>query len=142
MRLHPLERARQLVRADTLVKVPRPANTRAVFSLPYDPRLPSISQILRKKHRALLTHDADASEYMSEPPMVTYTRTKNIRDMVFRAKVPGPPRRVLRPRPPCFYSCGRRSNCVLCLHSTNRSSYTCPVTKQTVNITAHITCQN
>ena len=79
---------------------------------------------------------------MPEPLLVTYTRTKNIRDIVFRAKVPQIQRRDLRGRPPGFYKCGRRANCALCLHSENTTSYTCPVTGVTVTITQHITCQS
>ena len=44
--------------------------------------------------------------------------------------------------PPGFYKCGRRSNCALCQHSENATSYTCPVTGAVVNITQHITCQS
>ena len=65
-----------------------PTNQRPVFSLPYDPRLPGVAAILRTRLRALLARDMDAREYMPEPPLVTYTRTKNIRDLIFQAQVP------------------------------------------------------
>ena len=45
-------------------------------------------------------------------------------------------------RPPGFFKCGKRQNCALCLHSQNATSYTCPVTGRTANITQHISCQN
>ena len=137
-----VERAGGLSREVALRKVARPTNQRPVFCLPYDPRLPGVAAILRKRHRALLVRDRDAREYMPEPPLVTYTRTKNIRDLVFRAQVPRIQRGGLRGRPPGFYRCGRRSNCALCLHSDNANSYTCPYTGATVNITQHITCQS
>ena len=35
-------------------EVPRPANQRPVFCLPYDPRLPGVAGLLRKRHKALL----------------------------------------------------------------------------------------
>ena len=84
------------------------------------------------------------SMYFPEPPLVTYTRTKNIRDLIFRAQVPKILRRggLRAPRPPGFFKCGRRSNCALCLHSENATSYTCPVTGQKATITQHITCQS
>ena len=112
--------------------------------MPYDPRLPGVTGILRKRHRALLARDVDAQEYFPEPPLVTFTRTKNIRDLIFRAQVPKLLRRGgLRPlRPPGFFKCGRRANCTLCLHSENTTSYTCPVTGATANISQHITCQS
>ena len=134
-----MTRARQLSRATTLLKVTRPANERPVLSLPYDPRLPAIATILHRRHKALLANDRDAKEYLEKPPMVTYTRTKNLRDLVFRAQVPSL-HRPLRRRVG-FYKCRSRSNCVLCLHSTNSESYTCPITGVTVNLSQHITCQ-
>ena len=91
-----VERARQLSRQVALKKVPRPNNQRPVLCLPYDPRLPSISAILKKRHRALLARDVDAREYLPKPPLVTYTRTKNIRDLIFRAQVPKIQKRGLR----------------------------------------------
>ena len=51
-------------------------------------------------------------------------------------------RRGLRGRPLGFYKCGRRTNCALCLHSENSTSYTCPYTGATINITQHITCRS
>ena len=137
-----VERARGLSREVALRKVTRPTNQRPVFCLPYDPRLPGVAAILRRRHRALLARDVDAREYLPEPPLVTYTRTKNIRDLVFRAQVPRIQRRNLRGRPPGFYRCGRRSNCALCQHSENATSYTCPVTGATATISQHITCQS
>ena len=49
-----MERARRLSRSVALEKVPRPANQRPVFCLPYDPRLPGVAGLLRKRHKALL----------------------------------------------------------------------------------------
>ena len=75
---------------------------------------------------------------------MTFTRTKNIRDLIFRAQVPKILRRggLRNTRPPGFFKCGKRQNCALCLHSQNATSYTCPVTGRTANITQHISCQN
>ena len=55
-----MERARGLSRSLALEKVPRPANQRPVFCLPYDPRLPGVAGLLRKRHKALLARDVDA----------------------------------------------------------------------------------
>ena len=49
-----MERARGLSRSVALEKVPRPANQRPVFCLPYDPRLPGVAGLLRKRHKDLL----------------------------------------------------------------------------------------
>jgi len=139
-----MDRARQMSRATALVKVQKAANKRPVFCMPYDPRLPPVTGILKKRHTALLARDVDAREYFPQPPLVTFTRSKNIRDIIFRAKVPRISRRGgLRPsRPPGFFKCRRRTNCTLCLHSEDATSYTCPFTGAVAKITQHITCQN
>ena len=139
-----MARARQLSRATALVKVQKPANKRPVFCMPYDPRLPPVTGILKKRHTALLARDVDAREYFPQPPLVTFTRSKNLRDIIFRAQVPRISRRGgLRPsRPPGFFKCRRRTNCTLCLHSEEATSYTCPITGAVAQITQHITCQS
>ena len=53
--------------------MPRSANQRPVLSLPYDPRLPSITKILHRRHCALLRNDPNAREYLEKPPMVCPT---------------------------------------------------------------------
>ena len=125
-----LDKARTLSRTAILVKTQTSQNQRPVFCLPYDARLPGITDILRKRHKALLTNDVDAREYFPNPPLVTYTRTKNLRDIIFRAQIPKIMRRpgLRAARPNGFFKCGRRSNCALCRHSVNTSSYTCPIT--------------
>ena len=104
-----VERARGLSREVALRKVARTTNQRPVFCLAYDSGLRGVAAILRKRHRALLARYVDTREYLPEPPLVTYTRTNNIRDLVFRAQVPRIQRQGLRGRPPGFYKCGRRT---------------------------------
>ena len=45
-----INRARALNRDTILKKVPRPENKRPMLSMLYDPQLPSISSILKKRH--------------------------------------------------------------------------------------------
>ena len=49
-----MERSRGHSREVALVKVARPSNQRPVFCLPYNPRLPGVAAILRKRQKALL----------------------------------------------------------------------------------------
>ena len=81
---------------------------------------------------------------MPLPPMVSFTRTKNLRDILVRAKLPPPPRRIARNKPVGFKRCNRRSNCALCQHSQPGiiSSYTCPFTNQSVNMSSNLTCSD
>ena len=136
------DRVLLLDRGETLQKVPRPPNTRVVLSLPFDKRLPDIASLIHHRHQCLLDSDAEARHYMALPPMISFTRTKNLRDILIRAKLPPPARRQMRPKQVGFKKCSKRSNCSLCQHSDPgvTSSYTCPVTNQTINITQPITC--
>ena len=79
---------------------------------------------------------------MPLPPKTSFTRTKNLSDILIRAKLPPPSRRQVRPRQVGFKKCSKRSNCSLCQHSDPGvvSSYICPVTNQSINITQPITC--
>ena len=76
------DRVRLVSRDDVLQKVPRPPNHRVVLSLPFDKRLPDVSKLIRHRHQCLLDRDVNASEYMPLPPMISLTRTKNMRDIL------------------------------------------------------------
>ena len=138
-----IDRVMELSREDTLQKVPRPPNNRVVLSLPFDKRLPDIAARIRHRHQCLLDSDINAREYMPLPPMLSFTRTKNLRDILIRAKLPPPKHRQgTRVKTEGFRKCNKRSNCALCQHSEPGviSSYTCPVTNKTVSISSPITC--
>ena len=101
-----------------------------------------VAGLVRHRHECLLDSDINAKEYMPLPPLVSWTRTKNLRDTLIRAKLPPPAHRQGRDRGVGFRKCGKRTNCVLCQHSEPGviSQYTCPVTSKTVNISSNITC--
>ena len=57
-----------------------------------------------------MARDFDAKEYMPQPPLVTYTRPKNLRDLIFRAQVPkNHLRGGMRMRQSGFYKCQKES---------------------------------
>lgn len=83
-----IERARNVPRDQALKKVSKEkATKRPVFVIHFDPRLPSISEIVRK-HWRTMTKDPRLKEIFPVPPMVAYKRPKNIRDTLIRSKVP------------------------------------------------------
>ena len=47
---------------------------RIVFSIMYDPRLPSLSHILHKHYRTMVANDPKMKEVYHKPPMVAYRR--------------------------------------------------------------------
>ena len=83
----------ELNREDTLVKVPRPTNNQVVLCMPFDKRLSNIACMIRHRHQCLLDSDVNTREYMPIPPMLSFTPTKNLRDILTRAKLPPPAHR-------------------------------------------------
>ena len=100
-----IERVKSISRDSTLEKVKRPPNQRIVLSIPFDKRLPNISGVLKHRWQCLVDKDQAALDYLPKPPMVSYTRTPNIRDITVRSKVPPKPR-ALRPKAKGFKKCG------------------------------------
>ena len=58
-----------------------------MFVVRHDPRLPSINKIIHKHYRSM-TQDPYMAEVFPEPPLVAYTRPKNIRDFLIRDRLP------------------------------------------------------
>ena len=74
-------------------KVPRlinrkTLNTRQVFVILWDPRLPSVTSLTRKHWRSMTGQDPHLRDVFPEPPMVAYKRQTNIRDRIIKAKIP------------------------------------------------------
>ena len=108
-----VDRVRQLDRDSILEKVIRLDNNsdrvRAVFK--FDRRLPSLSVIFRKNWQTMVTDDRRLLGPFPGPPMICYTRGKNLREEVCRAKLPSG--RVRRGEEPGFKRCMRPA-CRLC----------------------------
>ena len=62
-------------------------NTRPIFVVTYDPRLPNIPRVVNKHYRAMVAQDEYLKDVFPEPPMVAHRRQKNIREYLIRAKV-------------------------------------------------------
>ena len=83
-----IEKARSIDRKDALKKVENNnTNKRPVFIITYDPRLPSITEIV-KKHWHSMVKDPYLAYVFKEPPLIAYKRAQNIKDKIIRAKVP------------------------------------------------------
>ena len=64
------------------------AANRPVFAVVYDPRLPSLPNIVKKHWRTMIDSDPHLKEVFPLPPLVAYKRPKNIRDKIIRSKIP------------------------------------------------------
>ena len=134
----------QLNRKDCLNKVNKKHNNRIPLVLPYHRSLPKVSSILRKHWTILKDKEPDTKNFMPEPPMVCYTRDKNLRDILVRAVLPPPKQRQgLREPKKGFFKCGKRADCSLCSHSSNtsvRTVYKADGTREEYPISSKLTC--
>ena len=122
-----ITRAKAVPRSEALKKVFKQKTTsRPVFVVKYDPRLPSVNKIVQKHYRTMV-QDPYLAEVFPEPPLVAYTRPKNIRDKLIRAKLPPKtrPRRII----PGMSRC--KKNCKICPYVNSckivKSTYTTKV---------------
>ena len=76
----------------TVIRKKQKIHQRPVFSVKFDPRLPSISNLQAKHWRSMTSQDQYMKEVFPEPPLTAFRRQKNIRDLLIRAKVPLAPK--------------------------------------------------
>ena len=83
-----ISKARLIPREEALKKVIKSKHSnRPVFVVNFDPRLPSITRIIRK-HWRTMTIDPRLAEIFPLPPLVAYKRLPNIKEKLIRAKIP------------------------------------------------------
>ena len=86
-----IDKARKIPRKIALLRVRRKeSNTRPIFALKYDPRMPSIKPIIARHWRAMTSQDKYLSECFSQPPMTAFRRQTNMRDLLIKSKIPPP----------------------------------------------------
>ena len=61
---------------------------RLILSLPYDRRMSNITSILHQHWSYALKENPDLKKVLPSPPMISYTRPKNLRDILVRSKLP------------------------------------------------------
>ena len=131
-----IDRARNIPRLEALKKVVKcKTSERPVFVIHYDPRLPSVNNII-KKHYRVMTQDPKMKEVFPEPPIIAYKRQKNLREALIRAKVPPAYNRPKR-KLPGMKKC---NNCVYCPYIMTGDHVKFTASKQHHQITTTITC--
>ena len=107
-----LVKVRQLDRSKILHRVVRENSTcdrvKAVFR--YDKRLPCLSAIFTKHWRVMVADDKRLVQVFPKPPMISFTRGKNLREELCQVKLP--PLRMSR-QEDGSRRCGKAS-CRLC----------------------------
>ena len=131
-----IEKARNVPRSEALKRVFRKKSSRRpVFVVNYDPRLPSIPNIVRKHWRSM-TQDPRLKEIFPEPPLVAYKRPKNIRDKLIRSKVP-PPTKIPKRKLPGMKKCNK---CSVCPFIQEGKTVKATSTNFKVDINSSVTC--
>ena len=134
-----IEKAVKIPRAEAIKKVIRKKDPdRVVFSIMYDPRLPSISHILQKHYRTMVASDPKLKEIFPKPPMVAYRRPPSIGDKLIHSKVPS-----IRNRRSSRQVKGMRRclKCVNCPYVKECKTVKAFATKTAVTINAVATCE-
>ena len=112
------------------------SHTRPVYVSTYDPRLPNISNFLKRHWRAQSFVDNNFKRKFPKPPMVAFKRQKNIRSFLIRAKVfPQQQRqqRFIKGMSPCM------KNCIDCPFIKSDKKIKGP--NFAWNINGHFTCE-
>lgn len=134
------KRLEKVTREEALKKVIRNKEQKLVFAVTFDPRLPSISKIL-KKHYEIGVENPEFQETFPDLPSVGYRRYKNLGGYLTRAKLYPKTRSGLRTHSG-FQRCTRVAggNCMMCMFSQNTSKHTSAYTGEQYNIQSNITC--
>ena len=75
-----LDKAWSMDRKTTLLRRERKQNERVVLALTYNPRLPSVSNII-KKHWNTMTKDPNLVKTFNKPPMLAFKQPQNLRNL-------------------------------------------------------------
>ena len=133
-----INKALQLDRKETLKKVTRKPNERVVLAVTYNPKLPSVSSIV-KKHWTTMTRDAKMLQTYPKPPMVAFKQPPNLKRVLVRAKLPAVKTRaprVLLGVKPC------NTPCAICPY-VNLSKEVCSsVTNKKYMMTGQFNCSS
>ena len=134
-----IEKAKNIPRSEALTRVEKSAETRRpVFVLHYDPRLPSITSIVRKHWRAMVNTDNHLKEVFPLPPLVAYKRPPNIKDKLIRAKVPPETQRRPSRTIPGMKRCNK---CPICPFVQDCKSVKATSTNIQVDINTSVNCK-
>ena len=132
------KRVKQIPREEALKKVVRNKQSeREPCVVSYHPLLPSVAKTIRKHHGVMTEQLQQLKRIFPRPSVVAYKRSKNLGDMLIRAKVSS--KRRSQRRKNGFKHCTRV--CILCKTSLETKYHECHCTKERWNIQAPINCQ-
>ena len=128
------DRVLSVKREDALRRVERQKEKREAMIITFHPSLPSISSVIRKHWRVMISTDQDLKQCFSKPSVVAYRRSKNLKDILVKAKIE--PKNNTRRRVG-FQRCRRA--CIMCHHAIPTLNHINSSGK-TFNIHSYIDC--
>ena len=109
--------------------------SREVLTITFHPALPSLNSIIQKHWRVMTSSDQDLADCFTKPSIVAYRRSKNLRDILVKAKME--PEKRTRQKIG-FFKCKR--SCVMCSFATPRQHHRNPISGESFEITSYIDC--
>ena len=132
-------KVKAITRKDALKKVEKTQRSRMVpLVITYHPTLPSIAQIVRKHWSVMIQDDFRLEKCFPAPPVVAYRRSKNLKDLLIRAKLPIG-KRSGRKRGG-FTKCG--GFCNVCTFSESTSTHKNSKTGEVWKINTELSCKS
>ena len=134
------QKALDISRETALLKVSKSKKEeRLILSLPYDRRMSNITSILHQHWSYALKENPDLKKVLPSPPMISYTRPKNLRDILVRSKLP-PIQKCKNLRRRVGFKRCNMIRCETCPYTRNSTTHTSNYTKQSYPIRDELSC--
>ena len=104
----------------------------------YHPQLPPVSKIVKKHWKVMVDESPRLKRCFKKPSVVAYKRSKNLRDILIRAKIPPKtPKRIMSG----FKNCGEL--CLMCPYTPSGTTkiHSCNLTGEKYPIVLPINCK-
>jgi hypothetical protein len=131
-----IEKVTKLDRLEILKKTNRPKTDRVVLAITYHPKLPSVSNII-KKHWRTLNRDPKAREMFPQPPMIAFKQPPNLKSKLCQARLPKQrlhQKRQITGTRSCNKPCG------ICPYILQSKEFISTLTKEKFYMTGTYTC--
>jgi hypothetical protein len=132
------QRLKNISRAEDLKRVSSNKSTgKVTFVIPFDPRLPKISQIAQK-HFNFRKQDPICNQIFEKGVQIAYKRHKNIKEILCKATLSNTRKRPSNRIEKGWKMCPKM--CMTCMHSKNMMEFKVTATGETIKINQKITC--
>ena len=132
------DRVKSLKRLDTLNYQENKNNDRVTFPITFHPNLSDLPKAVHEKYHNIILKNPKNIEIFKDPPMLTYRRPKNLRELITRATLPDK-----TSQPKGFSECSKH-NCKIYPHEIINKNLTfqSTVTKKSFKITQSFHCES